>query len=142
MRLNKSWNTYITTYIVCSVLSWLHILIVLTHITYSQLNVMTCMYTALCNHLCTGWRHQSQSYKPDTHALVFSCPGSSRPDLGQWLSDWVPLLNFDTKSDFWHLTPFTHLIGVMSGQKDRRTKRQKENKKEKKEKKKRKTIKR
>ena len=27
---------------------------------------------------------------------VFGCPGSSIPDLGHW----VPLLNFDTKSDF------------------------------------------
>ena len=42
---------------------------------------------------------------------VFSCPGSSTPDLGDWVS-WVPLLNFDTKSDFWDLRPVRHLITV------------------------------
>ena len=59
---------------------------------------------------------------------VFSCPGSSIPDLGQWVSEWVsqslPLLNFETKSDFWHLKLFRHLIRVMSRQKDKKTKRQ------------------
>ena len=51
---------------------------------------------------------------------LFSCPGSSMPDLGQSL----PLLNFDTKSDFWYLRPFRHLIKVMSIQKDKKTKLQ------------------
>ena len=41
------------------------------------------------------------------HIYVFSCPGSSIPDLGQS----VPLYDFDTKSD---LSPFRHLIGVVS----------------------------
>ena len=57
--------------------------------------------------------------------LFCSCPGSSTPDLGQsggLVGKWVPLFNFDTKSDFWHLRPFRHLIGVMSGQKTKRQK--------------------
>ena len=37
---------------------------------------------------------------------IFSCPGSSILDLGQWVTGSLPLLNFDTKSDFLHLRPF------------------------------------
>ena len=40
-----------------------------------------------------------------TRLLLFSCPGSSIPDRGQSLTHSVPLLNFDTKSDFWDLRP-------------------------------------
>ena len=52
---------------------------------------------------------------------VFSSPGSSIPDLGQWVSESVPLLNFDTKSDFWHLKLFRHLIKTRR-QKDQKAK--------------------
>ena len=31
---------------------------------------------------------------------LFSCPGSSIPDLGHSLSDSLPLKHFDTKSNF------------------------------------------
>ena len=40
----------------------------------------------------------------------------------------VPLLNFDTKSDFWHLRPFRQLISMMSRLKDKKTKGQKDEK--------------
>ena len=29
--------------------------------------------------------------------VIFSCPGSSVPDLGQWVTHWLPLSNFDKK---------------------------------------------
>ena len=44
------------------------------------------------------------------------------------VSGWVSLLNFDTKSDFWHLRPFRHLIGVMYRQKEKTPKDNKDNK--------------
>ena len=73
------------------------------------------------------WEESTVRDKDNEHicgwSRIFSCPGSSIPDLGQSLTDWVPLLNFDRKSDFWDLRPFRHLIRVMSRQKDRKTKR-------------------
>ena len=45
--------------------------------------------------------------------------------ISQWVTGWVPLLNFNTKSDFWHLRPFRHLIRVMSRQKDKKEKKNK-----------------
>ena len=73
---------------------------------------------------------------PDWLALpVFSCPGHSIPDLGQWVGEPVPLLNFDTKSDFWDLSPFPHVISLISRQKDKNTKGQKEKKKKRQQKK-------
>ena len=45
------------------------------------------------------------------------------PYLSLFVSDWVPLWNLDTKSDFGYLRLFRHLVRVMSTQKDKQTKR-------------------
>ena len=52
-----------------------------------------------------------QAYSPRG---IFSCPGSSIPDLGHWVTGWLPHL--DANSDFWDLRPFRHLLRVMSRQ--------------------------
>ena len=75
------------------------------------------------------WEESTVRDKDNEHicgwSRIFSCPGSSIPDLGQSLTDWVPLLNFDRKSDFWDLR---HMIRVMFDKKMKRQKRQKSKK--------------
>ena len=60
--------------------------------------------------------------------LMYDCTNSLLEFLAaltlviDWVSGSLPLLNFDMKSDFWHLTPFRHLISIMSRQKDKKAK--------------------
>ena len=49
---------------------------------------------AISPHDVCGWR----CFHHTTLSLVFSCPGSSIRDLGQWATGSLPLLNFDTKT--------------------------------------------
>ena len=63
---------------------------------------------------------------------VFSCPGSSIPDLGQWVGGWVT-----ATLEFWHkewllrletLQTFDQSVVKTKRQKDKKTKRQKDKK--------------
>ena len=54
----------------------------------------------------------------------FSCPASSIPDLGHWVSQWLTAtLEFQHK--YWLLRPFRYMIRVIAIQKNKKPKRKK-----------------
>ena len=62
----------------------------------------------------------------DTFWALFGCPGSSIPNLGQWVGLKVDQItqNWDTMSDFWDLRPLRHLIKVIYKQRRKRQKKE------------------
>ena len=52
--------------------------------------------------------------------------------VSEWVSDSLPLMNFDTNSDFQDFRPFRHLITGMSRQIYKKTKKNKKKQKDKK----------